>query len=120
MIVTNQSNLCQEKDTSWYDQKKFKLEADLTKKVREWLRGEKDIAFTKVSDRYHKGVSDIIACVQGIFVAIELKSEDGKPTPHQLLYIREITSVGGIGGVCYCLADVKDLVQRARERNLKC
>jgi hypothetical protein len=96
------------------DQKRYAQEATLTAKVKEWLEIQPDTHFYKASDRYHKGVSDIIACVNGQFVGIELKADDGKPSPHQLLFIKQVRLAGGIAGVCYTLKDVKDLVEIAR------
>jgi hypothetical protein len=111
MNKASQSNL--EKDLL-----KYPLEATLTEKVKEWLDVQLDISYYKASDRYQKGVSDIIMCVGGIFVAAELKAEDGEPTPHQNLFIRDIVRVEGIGGVCYTLKEVKELVEAARKKKL--
>lgn len=96
------------------DQTKYSQEATLTRKVKEWLEAQPDVHFYKASDRYHKGISDFIACVRGRFVGIELKAKDGKPTPHQLLFIKQVQDTGGIAGVCYTLAEVKALVEKAR------
>lgn len=45
------------------------------------------------------GLPDLVACVNGRFVAIELKNENGKATPLQLLNIRDIQGAGGIAMV---------------------
>lgn len=94
----------------------YALEATLTKKVKEWLDTQEDIFYYKASDRYQKGVSDFIICVDGIFVAAELKAAGGIASPHQKLFIKEIQRAGGIGGICYTLHDVKELVRAARLR----
>ena len=94
----------------------YDREATLTKKVKAWLNTQDDIAYYKVSDRYQKGISDFIICVGGIFVAVELKAAGGTASPHQKLFIKEIQKAGGIGGVCYTLHDVKELVRAARLR----
>jgi hypothetical protein len=96
------------------DLKRYSQESTLTNKVKEWLEVQRDIHFYKASDRYHKGISDFILCVRGTFVGVELKKDDGKPSPHQLLFIKQTEQAGGIGGVCYTLADVKALVEKAR------
>lgn len=88
------------------DQKRYAQEATLTKKTKDWLETQQDIHFYKASDRYHKGVSDFILCVKGIFVGVELKADDGKPSPHQLLFIKQLVRTGGLGGVCYTLGEV--------------
>jgi len=98
------------------DQKTYALEAGLTKQVKEWLEIQPDIHFYKASDRYHKGISDFIICVGGIFVAAELKAEDGEESAQQRLFILQTKRAGGIGGVCYTLAQVKVLVEEARRR----
>lgn len=47
------------------------------------------------------GIPDLICCVNGYFVAIELKGSDGKPTELQKYHIREINKSGGIGVILY-------------------
>ena len=88
-------------------------EAQLTRHVNNWLRGQTNVWHYKVSDRYTKGIPDIIACVNGIFVGIELKASNGTPSPHQLQRIKSIVDAGGIAMVCYSLEDVKKLVDEA-------
>ena len=97
--------------------KRYALEDTLKVKVMKWLSVQPDIYYWKASDRYTKGVSDIIACVNGWFVAAELKADDGEATPHQDLFIMCVNKAKGVGGVCYCLQDVIDLVNEARRRS---
>lgn len=96
----------------------YAQEATLTQKVKDWLDKQDDVFYWKASDRFQKGISDIIACVGGKFVAIELKAEDGKATPHQKLFIAAAKQAGGIGGVCYTLGEVKALVEEARNSKI--
>lgn len=91
-------------------------EASLTNDVRKWLELQTDLYWYKASDRYTKGVSDFIICINGIMVVAELKDDKGVPTAHQKLFIAGINKAGGIGGICYTLAEVKALVQAARNR----
>lgn len=111
MKKKKQSQSSLEEDMLTYAQ-----EATLTKKVKAWLNTQDDIAYYKASDRYQKGISDFIICVDGIFVAAELKAAGGTASPHQKLFIKEIQRAGGIGGICYTLHDVKELVRAARLR----
>jgi hypothetical protein len=108
---TEPSNLCLEKDMCTYSK-----EATLTKKVKEWLALQPDVKFDKISDRFTKGIPDILACVGGYYVAIELKADDKEPSPHQRLFLKELERASGIGGVCETLAQVKALVERARSK----
>ncbi len=41
------------------------------------------------------GIPDLILCLKGKFVAIELKNEDGKPSALQLYNIEKIKQSGG-------------------------
>ena len=43
------------------------------------------------------GIPDIIACINGRFVGIEVKAENGRPSPLQLDKIAEINASGGYG-----------------------
>ena len=47
------------------------------------------------------GVPDLLCCVNGYFVAIEVKSEKGKPSALQIWNIEKIREAGGIAIVLY-------------------
>lgn len=47
------------------------------------------------------GVPDILACVNGHFVAIEVKAEDGKPTELQKWNVDKIRECGGVAMIVY-------------------
>ena len=47
------------------------------------------------------GTPDILACVKGYFLAIEVKAQTGKPSELQLVKIKEIRKAGGFGYVAY-------------------
>lgn len=97
--------------------KRFQLEADLTELVQDWLGLQSDLYHKKISDSFQKGISDILICVRGFFVAAELKADDGTPSRHQIKFIDNIRKAGGIGDVCYTLDDVISLVEQARKRD---
>lgn len=59
--------------------------------IKYWGGGE----FTKA------GIPDILACVNGVFLAIEVKSATGKPSKLQLYTIDEIKLAGGVALVLY-------------------
>jgi len=52
------------------------------------------------------GVSDIIGCYKGRFIAIELKAGKGVASSAQLEFIRRVNEAGGIGFVAYDLDTV--------------
>lgn len=47
------------------------------------------------------GIPDILACINGYFVAIEVKAQNGKPSELQLYNIEKIREAGGIAVVLY-------------------
>ena len=109
MVKRSLSN--QEKDLLTYA-----LEAPLTDKAKKWLDLQPDIHWYKASDRYTPGVSDLIICVGGIFVAAELKSATGVASLQQLDFIERVIRSGGIAGVCDNMAALKALVRKARAK----
>lgn len=48
-----------------------------------------------------KGIPDILACVNGYFLGIEVKAPDNKPSELQLYNIRKIKESGGFACVVY-------------------
>lgn len=64
------------------------------------------------------GVPDILACVNGFFVAIEVKAENGRPSELQYWHRHHIRESGGISIILYPdqFEDFKllinDLIQR--------
>jgi hypothetical protein len=96
--------------------KQYNQEAELLEKTKEWLGTQPDILVMRICDRYTKGYSDIFLCVDGLFVAIELKDIEGKPSPHQILFLKQVVAHHGIGGVCKTLREVIQYVEEARKR----
>lgn len=47
------------------------------------------------------GTPDILACINGYFLAIEVKAPDGKPSELQMVKINDIRKAGGFAYVAY-------------------
>lgn len=77
-------------------------EKDFENKVKAYLR-EQGAWFLKTWSNgiQREGVPDILACVNGYFVGIEVKAEKGHPADLQLRQIRIIRESGGIAFVLY-------------------
>lgn len=56
------------------------------------------------------GVSDLLCCIQGKFVAIEVKIHPNKPTKLQEKFFEEVRECGGVAIVAYSIDDVKNLI----------
>lgn len=61
------------------------------------LRLQDVMWWTKISDRYIKGVPDILCCVAGKFVFFELKVPGNVASPLQRYNMEKIKEVGGEG-----------------------
>jgi len=60
-----------------------------------------------------KGCSDILAIKAGTFYAIECKIKPNKPTPEQMIFLRNIADKGGIGIIAYSLDDIIEVIHRS-------
>ena len=72
-------------------------------KIKQWLK-ESDCWFVKYwggGTFTRAGVPDLICCIAGHFVAIEVKGDKGKPSELQKANIRKIKKSGGIGLIAY-------------------
>lgn len=47
------------------------------------------------------GIPDLIACVNGVFIGIEVKASNGRASELQKLNVRRINQSGGVGVVLY-------------------
>lgn len=58
------------------------------------------------------GLPDIIACVNGRFVAFEVKAPSGKTTKLQEATIRKILKAGGVAAVIRSVDEVKIILEK--------
>ena len=56
------------------------------------------------------GIPDIISCLDGRFLAFEVKTESGKPTKLQEATIRKIISAGGTALIVRSVDEVKAVI----------
>ena len=71
-------------------------------KIKAYLKSIGAYFIKTHGDRFSKvGTPDILACVNGHFVAVEVKAENGKPSELQLYHIEQINQAGGYGVILY-------------------
>lgn len=71
-------------------------EAKVKAKVYKILKEKKIYYFTPQTGGYGRsGVPDIICCYRGIFIGIECKAGNNKPTPLQEAEMEKIRAAGG-------------------------
>ena len=94
-------------------------ERDFQKKVLKFLKSQPNTWFFKVfgGGFQRSGIPDLICCVSGRFIALELKSDTGNPTALQQMNIRQINAAGGIGVILYP-SGFNDFKKLIREVNL--
>jgi hypothetical protein len=85
-------------------------EAELTKQIRDWLDANhiwfyKHWQGSRRGRSGRKGVSDIIGCYNGRFLAIEVKAGSNL-SAEQAIFLGELIQAGGIAIVARSLEDV--------------
>ena len=77
-------------------------EKSFENKVKAYLKSIGAYFIKTHGDRFSRvGTPDIIACVNGHFVAVEVKAENGKPSELQIYHIEQINKDGGYGVILY-------------------
>lgn len=77
-------------------------EKNFENKIKKFLK-ENGCWFVKyfANRNTRAGVPDLLACVNGYFLAIEVKGPTGKPSELQLWNVEQIREAGGIAIVLY-------------------
>lgn len=78
-------------------------EKNFENKIKRYLKdhGAYFIKYWAGAQFTKSGVPDILACVNGYFVGIEVKAQNGKPSELQLYNIQQIRKAGGLAYVVY-------------------
>lgn len=77
-------------------------EKNFENKVKKYLTSQGAWFVKFFANNYtKKGVPDILACVNGYFVGVEVKGDNGKPSELQLLNVNKIRCAGGFAMVLY-------------------
>lgn len=71
------------------------------------------IYVVKVMKGNKMGIPDLLLCVNGKFVAMELKKFQGVVTPQQTIHMNRIMFAGGIAGIVKCWSDAVALCKKA-------
>lgn len=92
------------------------LEKQVENKIKKWLEENNYWYFKVHGGAFQKtGVPDIIACINGKFVAIEVKrSNGGIVSELQKAQIQKIKSCGGVVGVAHSIDEFLQILKEAK------
>ena len=103
-------------------------EAQVQKQILQWLELQKDLTVVRFNSigvplgdgKFRplrmRGISDLICCVRGTFLAIEVKREKGgKLSEYQKAFLETVEAVGGKSLVASNLDQVIELVNLIRK-----
>lgn len=91
-------------------QSAYPRESAIQKQILEWLSQQEGVAVIKLITATRAGYPDVLCCVNGHFVSLEVKQEGGRVSPLQLRRIAEIREAGGCAEVVRSLEDTKKIV----------
>jgi Holliday junction resolvase len=95
------------------------LEKDLQSRCLKYVKELENKGYPIIAINQHgsafssRGVPDILMCIKGQFIAVELKVGDNTPTPLQSHYIERIINADGQAHVIYDLKEFKRVVDDA-------
>lgn len=64
------------------------------------------------------GIPDLLGCVEGVFVGLEVKEPDNDPDPIQIFRIMEIKKARGIAGVVVTSGEAITLISKGLHERL--
>lgn len=89
-------------------------EKNIENKIKNYLK-QHDIYYFKVHGNgfMRAGIPDIVACINGKFVGIEVKRPGGKASPLQLINIENIIKNKGFAYIVYSFEEAKKIIDEA-------
>lgn len=94
------------------------LEAQIQRKLMQVLAVNwPDAYIRKIAQGYysHGGIPDILMCVEGKFIAIEVKTDKGHVTKLQSRELTQIMQARGMAFVCYGLDDIGRIIRAVED-----
>jgi len=84
----------------------YARESDLLKDALEFLELLPETQAVRYNADVESGISDILICYHGYFVAVELKDDTGKATPQQCKFLSKVRDAEGTAGICRNIQDI--------------
>lgn len=99
-------------------QSAYPKESVIQRQILEWLSQQEGVAVIKLITANRAGYPDVLCCVNGRFVSLEVKQEGGRASPLQLRRIAEIQEAGGYAEVVRSLEEAKKIVEPLLEKKI--
>lgn len=93
------------------------MESKIQKKIIDYLRRELNAYAIKPVVVNRAGVPDIIACVGGRFVAIEVKRPGASPSELQRYNLKKIWDAGGISIIAHSVEEARSALANISQKN---
>lgn len=89
-------------------------EKAIEKRIKEYLKTIDGLFYWKVFSGMYctAGIPDIVICYKGQFIALEVKTPDGKPTVLQDETIKKIREAGGVAEVVRSVEEVRKIITK--------
>jgi Holliday junction resolvase len=94
------------------------MASKLQKSIVKYLNTQKIYNFITIHSN-RKGIADIIACVNGLFLAIEVKDKGDTIKPLQRLESKSVHESKGFSMFAFSLEDVEEQVKILQKRSKK-
>lgn len=93
----------------------MQLETKFKNKIRPLLNAIPNSIWFKIQQVSLRGVPDFLGCINGRFVALELKKDSkSRPTPLQVKVLLDITKAGGYSWIV-CPENFEEIYAQLRE-----
>ena len=86
-------------------------EKQLQRQIIQYLSTLPNVWVVKTIVTNMRGCPDLLCCINGKFVGMEVKQESGRPTPLQLAQMQMIWKAGGLAYVVKSLDEVRNIVK---------
>jgi len=85
-------------------------EQDIVAKIQKYIKARGGYVVKTITSN-RAGVPDLLCCIEGRFLGIEVKAPGGKVSALQLANIAMIEAAGGLGLVAYSAAEVREYLE---------
>ena len=84
-------------------------EAQIQNKIIKYLNGIGAYTVKTISTN-RSGTPDVICCLEGKFIALEVKTQKGRVSELQKHHIEQINNSGGLAAVVRSVEEVKEII----------